>query len=142
MFLRSLPLNESLRSVRNLRVGVSSCMPEVPENDKNQDAGPAPHSTSATGQIAEAVADLIKAIVSGIPTGKGGVVCRFLIIFEVLLTVVLLVAMTTKTHDLAWGGLIGMVAGGGALIFSYGTADDNTLSVGQEARAEGILGTK
>src|SRR5712692_7403363 len=103
-------------------------MPETSDGENTKGAGSAAHSTSATGQIAEAVADLIKSIVSGIPTGKSGVICRFLIVIEVLLTLVVLGAMTAKMHDVAWGGLIGMVAGGGALIFSYGTPNDNTLS--------------
>lgn len=95
----------------------------------------------AIGQIAQAMADLFKAIVSGIPPGRMGVICRFLIIVEVLLTVFGVAAIFKGMHDIVWGCLIGMVLFGIALMFCYGVPSDAALSAGQQARAEQILGT-
>jgi phosphatidylglycerophosphatase A len=99
-------------------------------------------STSALGQIAQAVADLFKSIVSGIPPGRMGIICRFLIIIEVLLTLFGVAAMVKSMHDVVWGCLIAMIAFGVSLMFCYGTPSDANLAAGQDARAEQILGSK
>jgi hypothetical protein len=115
-------------------------MPPLTEN--SEDTNSARHSTSAMGQIAQAVADLFKKIVEGIPPGRPGLICRFLIIIEVLLTVFGMGAIVAHMHDIVWGCLICMVAFSVALLFIYGTPNDNNLSAGQQARVQQILGTE
>src|SRR5438094_4684193 len=105
-------------------------MSGAPENLNPPEAKSPQNSTSATVQIAQAVADVIKEIGKGIPTGKLGMPCRFLIILEVLLTLYGIVAMLKSNGGIVWGCLIGMVAGGAVLMFLYGTSNDSTLAVG------------
>lgn len=100
------------------------------------------HPTSTVAQIVQVVADLIKVIVGGIPAGRLGMVCRFLIICEVLFFFFGIVAMMKGMQNIVWGSFIAMVAAGAALMLSYGAPSDGNLSAGQEARVEQILGTK
>ncbi len=109
-------------------------MPEAFDN-----AAAAHHATSTSGQIAEAVADLFKSVASGMPTGHGGVVCRSCLMFGVLF---FLLAVVGHDSNLKYGGGIGMVLCMGSILFFYGVHGDRSLAVGQEARAEQILGTK
>jgi riboflavin transporter FmnP len=96
--------------------------------------------TGTAGQIAQAVTDLFKTIVSGLPPGPAGIICRFLIIIEVLLTLMGIAAIFKGMHDIVWGCLLGMIAFGIALMFLYGTPADTALAAGQEARVKQILG--
>jgi len=111
----------------------------TPPASKNQIDG-STSGLSAAGQIAQAIADLFKAIVAGIPTGKAGLICRFLIVVLVLLTVFGMVAVVGKMHDIVWGCLTGIVALSSAFVFLSVSATDNQLAVGQQARVEQILG--
>lgn len=97
---------------------------------------------SSSGQIAQAVADLFKDIASGIPLGKSGVICRFLIIFDVLLTLLAIVAILKGTSSLAWGCLIAMVLFTAVLVLLYSGSNDRALAAGQEARVQEILTPK
>jgi hypothetical protein len=114
----------------------------LPTAAQDPDNAPVQHPTSAMAQIVQVAADLIKAIVVGIPVGRLGVVCRFLIICEVLFFFFGIVAMMKGIQNIVWGCFIAMVAGGAALMLSYGTPNDGNLSAGQEARVEQILGKK
>lgn len=108
------------------------------EGNENNNPG---QPQSAAGQVAQAVSDLFKAIMSGMPPGRVGVICRFIVIFEVLVTLFGIVAMSRgEPRDIVWGCLLAMVAFAVVLIFAYGTPADAALSVGQEVRAQQILG--
>ncbi len=108
----------------------------MPGDNSNNKSG----SQSAAGQVAQAVTELFSSIMSGIPPGRMGVICRFLVILEVLLTLFGIVAMLKSMHDIVWGCLIGMVLFAIALIIAYGTPSDAALSTGQDIRAQQILG--
>jgi hypothetical protein len=111
-------------------------MPNVPDN------AAAPQSTSAWVQIAEALADLLKGIISGMPTGQGGVICRSSMAFGLLFFVLAVIGVIKPDTNSMYGGGIGMVLCMGAIVFFYGVRSDRSLAVGQEARVDQIIGTK
>jgi hypothetical protein len=76
------------------------------------------------------------------PTGHGGVICRSGMVFGVLFFVLAVIGAIKSNPNSTYGGGIGMALCMGAIVFFYGVRSDRSLAVGQEARAEQILGTK